>query len=160
MTPRFRSALSIARDKSVYDLDAKPIRWSLPPPFDTLDVRPGRVLLFGAPPGAVKTTLTLQLVTMILETHPELRAVVGNVKTSPPVLLDKLLARLAGVDFDAVMDRTFTTDERIDATLRERADLLERVNFLEAPSLIWWPASWPGRKAGCPAGVSGTIASS
>jgi replicative DNA helicase len=138
MTPRYRSALAVARDKSAYDLDAKPVRWLLPHPFDTLDVRPGRVILIGAPPGVGKTTLVLQLLMMILDAYPELRAVVGNVETAPPVLLDKLLARLAGVDFTAVTDRTFTTEERerIDAVLRDHAGVLDRVNFLEGPFTV------------------------
>lgn len=138
MTARYRSALAVARDKSQYDLHAKPIRWQLPSPFDTLDVRPGRVILIGAPPGAGKTTLVLQVVTMLLEAHPELRAVVGNVETAPAVLLDKMLARFAEVDLTAVMDRSFTTVERrrVDAAIREREGVLDRMTFLDGPYTV------------------------
>ena len=135
MTPRFRSALDVARDRSQYDLDAKPERWLAGPPFETIDIRPGRVLLFGAPPGAGKTTFGLQLVSDILDRYPLLRCVVGNVETAAPVLLDKLLARLASVPLDAVMNREFLDDERrrIDAALTDRADLLARIGFLDPP---------------------------
>ena len=135
MTPRFRSALDVARDRSQYDLDAKPERWLAGPPFETIDIRPGRVLLFGAPPGAGKTTFALQLASDLLDRYPQLRCVVGNVETAAPVLLDKLLARFASVPLDAVMNREFLDDERrrIDAALTDRADLLARIGFLDPP---------------------------
>ena len=124
------TALQLARDKSRYDLDAKPERWTPGPPFDSLDVRPGRVILLGAPPGAGKTTLALQLMGDLIARHA-LRAVVANVETAPPVLLDKLLARLAGVDFTALINRELTADERrrIDAALEQHADTLDRLAF-------------------------------
>ncbi|OWK35544.1 DnaB-like helicase C-terminal domain-containing protein [Fimbriiglobus ruber] len=133
--PRPVSALDLARDRSRYDLDAKPERWLAGPPFDTLDIRPGRVLLFGAPPGAGKTTFALQLVTNLLDRYPALRCVVGNVETAAPVLLDKLLARFASVDFTAVMNRELLAIERqrIDDALRDRANLLDRLAFLDPP---------------------------
>ena len=133
--PRFRSALDVSRDRTLYDLDAKPERWTPGPPFESLDVRPGRVLLFGAPPGAGKTTFALQLVSDILDRYPQLRCVVGNVETAAPVLLDKLLARFASVPLDAVMNREFLDAERrrIDAALTDRADLLARLAFLDPP---------------------------
>ena len=137
-TPRIRTALDIARDKSLYDLDAKPERWTAGAPFETLDVRPGRVLLFGAPPGAGKTTLALQLVSDLLAAHPALRCVVANVETAPPVLLDKLLSRLAGVDLTALMNRTLLDDERarIDAALDANADVLARLAFMPGPFTV------------------------
>ena len=147
MTPRFRPALDVARDRSQYDLDTKPERWLAGPPFETIDLRPGRVLLFGAPPGAGKTTFALQLVSDILERHPLLRCVVGNVETAPPVLLDKLLARFASVPLDALMNRELLADERrrIDAALADRADLLARLAFLDSPYSV--PHLFEGMKA-------------
>ena len=144
--PRLLSALDIARDRALYDLDAKPERWLAGPPFDALDVRPGRVLLFGAPPGAGKTTLALQLATDLLARHP-LRAVVANVETAPPVLLDKLLSRLAGVEFAALLNREFLDGERrrIDAALDANADLLGRLAFLPPPYSV--PHLFDGMKA-------------
>lgn len=146
-TPRVLSALDIARDKDKYDLDTKPERWILGPPFDRIDVRPRRVILLGAPPGAGKTTLSLQLVSDALERNPQLRCVVGNVETAPPLLLDKLLARFAAVPLDAVMNREFLDSERarIDESLRARADLLGRFGFLESPYSV--PNLFNGMKA-------------
>lgn len=144
--PSLLTAYALARDKAKYDLDAKPERWLAGAPFDTLDIRPGRVLLFGAPPGAGKTTLALQLTTDLLARHP-LRAVVANVETAPPVLLDKLLARLAGVEFSAVMNREFLDDERrrIDAAIDEHAGTLDRLAFLPGPFTV--PNVFDGMRA-------------
>ncbi len=138
MTPTYRSALAVARDRRQYDLDAKPERWIPGPPFDTLDVRPGRVLMIGAPPAVGKTTLGLQLVTDLLDRYPALRCVVGNVETAPPVLLDKLLARFAGVEFTALMNRELLAEERrrVDAAIEERAALLDRLHFLDPPFTV------------------------
>ena len=133
--PRLLSALDIARDKALWDLDSKPERWVAGAPFESLDIRPGRVLLFGAPPGAGKTTFALQLMADLLERQPPLRCVVANVETAPPQLLDKLLSRLAEVDYAALQDRVLLDEERakVDAALRDRAGLLARIGFLCPP---------------------------
>lgn len=145
--PKPLSALDIARDRAKYDLDAKPERWLAGPPFDTLDIRPGRVLLIGAPPAAGKTTLALQLVSDILDRCLQLRCVVGNVETAPPDLLDKLLARLAGVPLDAVMNRELLATERqqIKAAIDANADQLSRLGFLDPPFTV--PNLFAGMKS-------------
>ena len=131
---KFVTAATVARSPAL-DLDAKPERWQTGPPFDALDLRPGRVVLIGAPPGAGKTTLTLQLVSGVLVNHPNLRAVVGNVEMAPAALVEKLLARLARVPLDAIQDRTFTADERqrVESGKADHAALLDRIGFLEPP---------------------------
>ena len=132
--PKYVTASAVARSPA-FDLDAKPVRWCAGAPFDSLDLRPGRVVLIGAPPGAGKTTLTLQLVSGALMNHPNLRAVVGNVEMAPAALVEKLLARFAGVPLDALQDRTFTADEcrRVEAAKADHAALLDRISFLEPP---------------------------
>ncbi len=132
--PKFVTAAAVARSKA-FDLDAKPERWSAGPPFDLIDLRPGRVVLLGAPPGVGKTTLTLQMVSGALAKQPELRVVVGNVEMSAASLVEKLLARLARVPLDAIMDRTLTPEQRqrIEAAAVEHAAVLERIAFLDPP---------------------------
>jgi replicative DNA helicase len=131
---KFVTAGAVARSPAL-DLDAKPERWTPGPPFDSLDLRPGRVILLGAPPGAGKTTLTQQVVCDVLVHQPQLRAVVGNVEMSPAALVEKLLARLARVPLDALQDRELTPDQRrrVDAAAAEHAGLLDRIAFIEAP---------------------------
>lgn len=131
---KFVTAAAVARSPAL-DLDAKPERWSAGPPFELLDLRPGRVLLFGAPPGAGKTTLTLQAVSGVLANHPTLRAVVGNVEMAPAALVEKMLARLGRVALDALQDRELLADERrrVEAAIATHAQLLDRLAFLEPP---------------------------
>lgn len=130
----FVNALDVARSPA-FNLDTQPERWQAGPSFDALDVRPGRVVLIGAPPAAGKTTFALQLMTNILERNTKLRCVVGNVETAPATLIEKLLARFAAVPLDAVMDRTMLDDERarVEAAIETHADVLRRMAFLEPP---------------------------
>src|SRR5438445_12937726 len=103
--PRFVTAADVATSPA-FDPDAPaPPRYTAGPPLDALDVRPGRVLLVGAPPAAGKTALVLQLVVGVLQNHPDLRAVVANVEMSPADLLARVAARLAGVPGTNVADR-------------------------------------------------------
>ncbi len=134
----FLTAAAVLQNKALFDLDTQPERWQTGPPFDALDIRPGRVVLIGAPPAAGKTTLTLQLVTNILERHPNLKAMIGNVETAPATLIEKLLARFAVVPLDALMDRNLLDEERarVEAAKIDRSPILERIGFLEAPFTI------------------------
>ena len=131
---KYTTAASVARSPAL-DLDVKPERWPAGPPFDALDLRPGRVVMIGAPPGVGKTTLALQVMSGVLATHPNLRAVVGNVEMAAAALVEKLLARLARVPLDAIQDRTFTADERrrVEAANVAHAPLFERIGFLQPP---------------------------
>lgn len=135
MIPRFQTAAAVARSDQ-FDPDAPaPVRYHAGPPFDALDVRPGRVLLIGAPPAAGKTTLVMQLVAGILDAQTDLRAVVANVEMSPADLLAKFAARVAEVPLSTVMDRTYTPAQRrrVHDALAAHAGLLDRLAFLEPP---------------------------
>lgn len=118
-----------------FDLDSSPERWNPGEPFESIDIRPGRVVMIGAPPGVGKSTLMLQLATGILANHANLGLVVGNVETSAQTQLEKLLARFAAVRLDAIMNRTLSPAERkrVEQALVEKEQLLRRTAFLASP---------------------------
>jgi replicative DNA helicase len=133
--PRFVTAAAVATSPA-FDPDAPaPPRYTAGVPFDSLDVRPGRVLLLGAPPAAGKTALTLQLTTAVLQAHADVKALIANVEMGPADLLGRVAARLAGVRVAAVADRTFSADERakVRAALVAHNTMLGRLAFLEPP---------------------------
>jgi replicative DNA helicase len=136
MTPaKFITAADVARS-SAFDPDAPaPPRYRPGPPFDALDVRPGRVLLVGAPPGAGKTALVLQVAAGVLGKQPDVHAVVGNVEMSPEDLLVRVMARLAGLSVERVADKTLSDSEkdRLRKALDLNQSLLDRLAFLEPP---------------------------
>lgn len=133
---RFRTANSVADG---FDLDGPPpARWPAPAPFQPLDVRPGRVVVIGAPPAAGKTTLTMQLAAGLLGLTADLKAVVGNVEMAPEDLYAKLLARLANVDVGLIQDRAYDGAQkaRLAAARDANRDVLERLAFLEPPHTV------------------------
>ena len=136
MTPaRFITASDVAKS-SDFDPDAPaPPRYRPGPPFDVLDVRPGRVVLVGAPPGAGKTALVLQAAVGVLQNHSDVRAIVGNVEMSPTDLLARVTARLAGLPIERVTDKTLSAPEkeRLRKTLAMNQSRLERMAFLDSP---------------------------
>jgi replicative DNA helicase len=136
--PTYQTALALANDPARFSPDAKPpTRWAPPAPFESVDLRPGRVVLIGAPPGAGKTTLVLQMVFDTAARH-NLRAVVCNVEMSADVLTDKLLARLGRVDVGAIMNRNLTEAERgrVLSAVATHADALARIAFHTGPPTV------------------------
>lgn len=135
--PKYVTASAVAGSPA-FDLDTKPERWRAGSPFDALDLRPGRVLLLGAPPATGKTTLAGQIVTDVLTLQPNLRAVVGNVEMSPTALVEKLLARLARVPLDSFQNRELLAAERVrvERARTEHAVLLDRIGLLEPPFTV------------------------
>jgi replicative DNA helicase len=135
--PTYTTALALASDPARFSPDAKPTRWTPPAPFESIDLRPGRVVLLGAPPGAGKTTLALQLIFDVVAQHG-LRAVIANVEMSADVLIDKLLARLARVDVTALMNRDLTEAERgrVLSAVATHADALARIAFHTGPPTV------------------------
>lgn len=90
-----------------------------------LEIGPGLVTLIGGAPGGGKTALTMQLVCEALERTPGLRALICNVEMSPSVLLDRQLARLAGIDLTTVRHRRLKAEHGAD--LERGLDALERI---------------------------------
>jgi replicative DNA helicase len=134
-TPKFVTATAVAAS-AAFDPDAPALpRYRPGPPFDAIDVRPGRVLLLGAPPGAGKTALALQLVAGVLHQHPDLRAVFACCEMSPADLVARVAARLAGVPVGHITDKEFAPGEkdRVKRALDLHPCLLDRLAFLDPP---------------------------
>src|SRR5258708_35140980 len=100
-----------------------------------LEIGPGLVMLLGGAPGAGKTAFTMQCVLDALRLTPDLRAVVCNVEMSPPVLLDRQLARLSGIDLTTIRRRRLGAEhaERVEQALATLEPLTERLAFSRQP---------------------------
>jgi replicative DNA helicase len=100
-----------------------------------LEIGPGLVNLFGGAPGAGKTAFTMQAACDALRLTPSLRCLVANVEMPPSVLLDRQLARLAGIDFTAIRYRRLDASHgaRLDAGLATLESFADRLAFLKQP---------------------------
>lgn len=86
----------------------RPPRWPVGERvFDPIELGPGLVMLLGGAPGAGKTALAMQWTLDALRLSDSLRALVVNVETAAPVLLDRQLARLSGIPLATIRDRDF-----------------------------------------------------
>ena len=74
-----------------------PVRFTLPDPFTALDVRPGRLLLFGGAPGGGKTAALLQVGIDLLRMNPAAKLLVANVEMVPALLVERVASRLSAV---------------------------------------------------------------
>ena len=103
--------------------------------LERIEIGPGRVLLLGGAPGAGKSAFTMQAVVDTLRLTPTLRALVCNVEMTPAVLLDRQLARLAGIDLNTIRIRKLGVEhgERIDAALQTLESVAERLCFVRPP---------------------------
>ena len=70
--------------------------------LDGLEIGPGLVTVIGAPPGAGKTTLAMQVCFESCENDDNLRVVVANRESSMEVLLQRELVRRTGVSSKAI----------------------------------------------------------
>ena len=84
-----------------------------------IEIGPGLVTLIGGAPGSGKTAFTMQCVVDALRMTPTLRAVVCNIEMPPAVLMDRQLARLAGIDARIIRYRKLGAEhaDRIDQAL-------------------------------------------
>lgn len=112
-----------------------PVRFKLPEPFAALDVRPGRLILFGGAPGGGKTAALLQVGIDMLRTNPAARLLVANVEMGPALLVERVAARLAAVPLTAIADRTLTADQldRVRAAVAALEPVAGRLAFLQPP---------------------------
>ena len=112
-----------------------PVRYALLAPFTALDVRPGRLILFGGAPGGGKTAAILQVGIDLLRTNPAARLLVANVEMVPALLVERVASRLAAVPLTAIADRTLTPDQlgRVRAAVAALEPVAGRRAFLNAP---------------------------
>ena len=112
-----------------------PVRFKLLPPFASLDVRPGRLILFGGAPGSGKTAALLQVGIDLLRMNPAARLLVANVEMVPAMLVNRIVARVSAVPLTAIDDRTLTPEQmgRVRAAVDALAAVACRLAFLHAP---------------------------
>ncbi len=112
-----------------------PLRFVLAEPFARLDVRPGRLILFGGAPGSGKTAALLQVGIDLLRLNDSAKLLVANVEMSPSLLVDRIVSRVSGVPLTAITDRTLAPDqlERVRAAVAALEPVAGRLAFLNAP---------------------------
>jgi replicative DNA helicase len=112
-----------------------PVRYTLPPPFDGLDIRPGRLILFGGAPGVGKTAALLQVGIDLLRGNPAARLLMANVEMAPVLLAERIVSRLTAVPLSAIADRTLAADQldRVRAAVAALTPIAGRLAFLHAP---------------------------
>lgn len=100
-----------------------------------VETGPGLVTLFGGAPGAGKTAFTMQAACDALRLSPSLRCLVANVEMPPSVLLDRQLARLAGISAETIRRRKLDASHgaALDRGLAALESFADRLAFLKAP---------------------------
>ena len=100
-----------------------------------IEIGPGLVTLIGGAPGAGKTALTLQWVLDALSATPSLKALILNVEMSPSTLLDRQLARLAGIDGSLIRHRRLTAEHAgpIERGMEALESIADRLAFVRPP---------------------------
>lgn len=112
-----------------------PVRFKLPEPFAPLDVRPGRLVLFGGAPGGGKTAALLQMGIDLLRLNASARLLAANVEMAPALLVERMASRLSGVPLTAIADRTLAPEQkgRVRAAVASLGGIAGRLAFLSAP---------------------------
>jgi len=112
-----------------------PARYAVPSPFESLDVRPGRMMLFGGPPGGGKTAALMQIGIDLLRADPAAKLLVANVEMTPTLLIERVASRVSGVPLTAIADRALTAEqsERLTLAVAALTPAAGRLAFLEAP---------------------------
>jgi replicative DNA helicase len=112
-----------------------PVRFKLSEPFAALDVRPGRLILFGGAPGSGKTAALVQMGIDLLRTNDSACLLVANVEMPPPLLMERIASRLSAVPLTAIADRTLTADQlgRVRVAVDSLASVAGRLAFLQSP---------------------------
>ena len=106
-------------------------------PINDLEVAPRQILVLGGHPGSGKTALAQQLVFDALRQpgQDELRALICNVEMPVSALLDRELARVSGVPYLQIRQRSYDDKgmDRIRPVLEHLPKILGRMKFMEPP---------------------------
>jgi replicative DNA helicase len=136
MTPTYTTAADLI-GQWFDDLERgePPVRYTLPPPFAALDLRPGRLILFGGAPGAGKSAALLQVGIDLLRSHESAKLLIANVEMTPALLVERIASRLSGVPLTAIADRTLAPAElgRVRAAVDTLAPVAGRLAFCSPP---------------------------
>ncbi len=136
MTPAFTTAADLFGSWFAdVERGEPPARFKLADPFEALDVRPGRLILFGGAPGGGKTAALLQMGIDLVRLNESARLLVANVEMSPVLLVDRIASRLSAVPVSAIVDRTLTPDQlgRVRAAVASLEPVADRLAFLNPP---------------------------
>ena len=136
MTPTFTSGADLFGSWFAdVERGEAPVRFRLPDPFAALDVRPGRLILFGGQPGSGKTAALLQVGIDLLRLNESARLLVANVEMSPPLLVERVASRLSAVPLTRISDRELSPEEleRVRAAVASLEPIAGRLAFLNPP---------------------------
>lgn len=136
MTPAFTTGADLLGAWfSEVERGEAPVRFKLAEPFAALDVRPGRLILFGGAPGGGKTAAMLQIGVDLLRINESARLLLTNVEMVPALLVERIAARLSCVPLTAIADRTLTADQlrRVRAAVAALKPVAARLAILYAP---------------------------
>lgn len=108
-----------------------------PSSLSRVELYAGGVTIIGAPPGAGKTALVMQFLFDQAARDETFRALVCNVEMPPRDLLDRQLARLAGVPYGKVRNRDWrpADDRDIDAAT-EIERVIPQIRIIAPPFTI------------------------
>jgi hypothetical protein len=111
---------------------------SLGPALNGLEIGSGLVTVIGAPPGAGKTTLAMQVAFVVRLHNPGFRVVVANRESSMEVLLQRELARQTGVSSKAIRFGSCNATElaKLQRAVDELRPLLTRMSSLDEPGQL------------------------
>jgi replicative DNA helicase len=136
MTPAFVTGADLfGAWFSALERGEPPVRFVVPEPFAALDLRPGRLVLFGGAPGGGKTAALLQLGVELLRANESARLLVANVEMVPTLLVERIVARLAGVPLTALANRTLSAEQRdrVRLAVTTLGPVAARLAFLQPP---------------------------
>lgn len=120
---------------TAYRAGKPPPRFHLAEPFADLEVRPGQMVLIGGPPGSGKTAALVQIGVDLLRKNEQARLLFANVEMAPLQLLERIVARLAGVPLTTLINRTVSPIEqaRVEVAVSTLESIGDRLAFLGPP---------------------------